>query len=152
MQLRDYIIRRLIALPILLLGVSIIVFSLTRIAGSPVGVYLSHEMSQEEVLQIEQRYNLDKPLPVQYAYWLRGVFQGDFGWSGVASAPVAEVFPAKFAATMELSVAAAVVAVALGLWLAPMPASGATRCQTISPGSSPSAGQACRCSGLASSY
>jgi peptide/nickel transport system permease protein len=117
MQLRDYIIRRLIALPILLLGVSIIVFSLTRIAGSPVGVYLSHEMSPEEVLQIEQRYNLDKPLPVQYAYWLRGVFQGDFGWSGVASAPVAEVFPAKFAATMELSVAAAVVAVALGLWL-----------------------------------
>jgi ABC-type dipeptide/oligopeptide/nickel transport system permease component len=49
MQLRDYIIRRLIALPILLLGVSIIVFSLTRIGGSPIGVYLSHEMSEEDV-------------------------------------------------------------------------------------------------------
>ena len=45
MQLRDYIIRRLIVLPILIIGVSIVVFSLTRISGSPVGIYLSHEMS-----------------------------------------------------------------------------------------------------------
>jgi ABC-type dipeptide/oligopeptide/nickel transport system permease component len=117
MQLRDYIIRRLIALPILLLGVSIIVFSLTRIGGSPIGVYLSHEMSEEDVARLEERFHLDEPLPVQYFYWIKGVLQGDFGWSGVASAPVAEVFPAKFAATMELSVAAAVVAVVLGLWL-----------------------------------
>ena len=36
MQLRDYIIRRLIVLPILIIGVSIVVFSLTRISGSPV--------------------------------------------------------------------------------------------------------------------
>ena len=66
MQLRDYIIRRLIVLPILIIGVSIVVFSLTRISGSPVGIYLSHEMSPAEVQQIEARYGLDKPLPVQY--------------------------------------------------------------------------------------
>lgn len=117
MQLRDYIIRRLIALPILLIGVSIIVFSLTRIGGSPIGVYLSHEMSAEDVARLKERFHLDEPLPVQYFYWIKGVLQGDFGWSGVASAPVADVFPAKFAATMELSIAAAFVAITIGLWL-----------------------------------
>lgn len=117
MQLRDYILRRLMVLPILIIGVSIVVFSLTRISGSPVGIYLSHEMSPEEVLEIEARYNLDKPLPVQYFYWVRGVLQGDLGWSGVAAAPVTEVFPNKLAATMELAVASGIVAVSLGIWL-----------------------------------
>lgn len=117
MRLRDYVIRRLLILPILIVGVSIIVFSLTRIAGSPIGVYLSHEMGPEEVAALEARFHLDEPLPVQYLYWARGVLQGDLGWSGVAVAPVTEVFPEKFAATMELSVAAGLVAVVLGLWL-----------------------------------
>ena len=40
MQLRDYVIRRLIILPFLIIGVSIVVFSLTRIGGSPIGIYL----------------------------------------------------------------------------------------------------------------
>jgi ABC-type dipeptide/oligopeptide/nickel transport system permease component len=117
MQLRDYILRRLMVLPFLIIGVSIIVFALTRIAGSPIGIYLSHEMSAEEVVQLEQRFHLDKSLPVQYVFWAKGVLQGDFGWSGIAAAPVAEVFPDKFAATMELSIASAIVAVMLGLWM-----------------------------------
>jgi peptide/nickel transport system permease protein len=117
MQLRDYIIRRLLILPFLVIGVSIIVFLLTRVAGSPIAIYLSHEMTAEEVALIAERFHLDKSLPVQYFYWAWGVLQGDFGWSGIASAPVAEVFPAKFAATMELSSASGLVAVVLGLWM-----------------------------------
>lgn len=117
MQLRDYILRRLMVLPFLILGVSVIVFALTRIAGSPIGIYLSHEMSAEDVAELERRFHLDRSLPVQYVYWAKGVLQGDLGWSGIAAAPVAEVFPDKFAATMELSLASGVVAVALGLWM-----------------------------------
>jgi len=88
MQIRDYILRRLAVLPILIIGVSIIVFGLTRLGGSPIGIYLSHEMSAAEVAEIEARFHLDRPLPVQYFYWARGVLSGDFGWSGVAAAPV----------------------------------------------------------------
>ncbi len=117
MQIRDYILRRLIVLPFLIVGVSIIVFGLTRIGGSPVAIYLSHEMSSEQVAEIEARFHLDEPVPVQYAYWARGVLQGDLGWSGVAAAPVTAVFPNKLAATMELAVASAVVAVSLGIGL-----------------------------------
>ena len=117
MQIRDYVLRRLMILPVLLVGTSIIVFALTRVGGSPIGIYLSHEMNAEEVAQLEQRFHLDDPLPVQYVYWASGVLRGELGWSGVAAAPVAQAFPAKLAATMELAVASAVVAVALGVAL-----------------------------------
>ena len=115
MQIRDYIIRRLMILPILIIGTSIIVFALTRIGGSPIGIYLSHEMSPAEVQEMKERFHLDKPVPIQYFYWIKGVSQGDLGWSGVASAPVVDVFPKKFAATMELAIAAGIVAVSLGI-------------------------------------
>lgn len=117
MQIRDYLIRRLMVLPILLIGVSIIVFALTRIGGSPIGIYLSHEMTPEEVEQLEDRYGLNEPLPVQYVAWAGGVLRGDLGWSGVAVAPVTEVFGDKLTATMELATAAGVVAVTLGITL-----------------------------------
>lgn len=117
MQIRDYLLRRLMVLPILLIGVSIIVFTLTRVGGSPIGIYLSHEMTPEEVAEIEARYGLDQPLPVQYLAWAGGVLRGDLGWSGVAVAPVTQVFPNKLAATMELALAAGTVAVVLGISL-----------------------------------
>jgi peptide/nickel transport system permease protein len=104
MLIRDYLIRRLMVLPILLIGVSIIVFALTRIGGSPIGIYLSHEMTPEEVEQLEDRYGLNDPLPVQYVAWAGGVLRGDLGWSGVAVAPVTTVFPSKLTATMELAI------------------------------------------------
>ncbi len=104
-------------LPLLIVGVSIIVFALTRIGGSPIGIYLSHEMNAEEVAELEERFHLNDPVPVQYYYWASGVLTGDLGWSGVAAAPVTDVFPNKLAATMELAVASAIVAVALGVGL-----------------------------------
>jgi peptide/nickel transport system permease protein len=116
-QIRDYVLRRLMILPLLLVGTSIIVFALTRIGGSPIGIYLSHEMNQAEVAQLEERFHLNDPLPVQYVYWASGVLRGDLGWSGVAAAPVTEVFPAKLAASMELAVSSAIVAVLLGVAL-----------------------------------
>ena len=117
MQIKDYVLRRLIVLPLLVVGTSIVVFTLTRIGGSPIGIYLSHEMDAEEVAQLEERFHLNDPLPVQYVYWAGGVLQGDLGWSGVAAAPVTEVFPTKLAATMELAVASGIVAVTLGIGL-----------------------------------
>ncbi|MEZ7813830.1 MAG: ABC transporter permease [Paracoccaceae bacterium] len=117
MQLRDYILRRLLVLPLLIIGVSIVVFTLTRVGGSPIGIYLSHEMTPLEVAEIKARFNMDKPVWVQYLYWVRGIFHGDFGWSGVAAAPVSEVFPKKLAATLELAFSAGMVALFLGISL-----------------------------------
>lgn len=117
MQVRDYIFRRLLILPLIVVGTSIIVFALSRVGGSPIGIYLEHEMTPAEVAQLEERYGLNDPLPVQYFAWARGVLQGDLGWSGVSAAPVIEVLPDRLGATLELAVAAAVVAVSLGIGL-----------------------------------
>jgi peptide/nickel transport system permease protein len=117
MQIRDYVLRRLMVLPVLVIGTSIVVFALTRVGGSPIGIYLSHEMSQEEVAELEERFHLDDPVHIQYFYWASGVLQGDLGWSGVAAAPVTDVFPDKLTATMELAIASALVAITFGLGL-----------------------------------
>jgi ABC-type dipeptide/oligopeptide/nickel transport system permease component len=115
MQIRDFILRRLMLLPFLVIAATLIVFVLMRVGSSPVAVYLEPGMTPAEVQQLVDRFNLDDPLPVQYVSWLWGVLRGELGWSGVASAPVARVFPSKLAATAELSLTAGAVAVALGI-------------------------------------
>ena len=115
MKVRDYVLRRLLVLPFLVLVTTIIVFGLMHVGGSTVGAYIEPGMTAEEVQQVEERFGLDEPLPVQYLAWLTGVFQGELGWSAVANAEVSEVFLDKLAATAELAVAASVVAIALGI-------------------------------------
>jgi len=117
MQVRDYLIRRIIVLPFIMLGVSVVVFVLTRFTGSPVGIYASPTMSLAEVAALEARYLLDQPIPVQYFAWLGGLLQGDLGWSGVSVAPVTEIIGGKITATLELAIFAALIAVIGGIAL-----------------------------------
>jgi ABC-type dipeptide/oligopeptide/nickel transport system permease component len=117
MHVRQYVIRRLLKLPLVLIGVTVIVFALSRLGGSPIGIYLQHDMSQAEVAALEERYGVDEPLPIQYISWLGGVLRGDLGWSGVSVANVSDVLPAKFMATLELATAGALIAIALGISL-----------------------------------
>lgn len=104
-------------MPFVILAVSILVFGLTRLGGTTIGPYLEPGMTDEEIAALEERFNLDEPVPMQYVAWLGGVFRGDLGWSAVAAAPVTEVFPKKLAASIELGIAAAIWAVALGIGL-----------------------------------
>lgn len=115
--MQRYIGRRLIALPFVVLAVSVLVFSLTRLGGTTIGPYLTPGMTEEEIAALEERFNLDEPIPMQYLAWLGGVVQGDLGWSAVAAAPVTQVFPSKIAASFELGTAAAIWAVLLGIKL-----------------------------------
>lgn len=104
-------------LPLVIIMVSILVFALTRIGGTPIGPYLEPGMTDEEIAALEERFNLDEPLPMQYLAWLGGVVQGDLGWSAVAAAPVVDVFRQRIPASFELGAFAALWAVALGVGL-----------------------------------
>jgi peptide/nickel transport system permease protein len=104
-------------MPFVILAVSILVFGLTRLGGTTIGPYLEPGMTAEEITALEERFNLDEPVPMQYLAWLGGVFRGDLGWSAVAAAPVIDVFPKKIAASFELGIAAAFWAVTLGIGL-----------------------------------
>jgi ABC-type dipeptide/oligopeptide/nickel transport system permease component len=115
MKVRDYVLRRLLILPFLVVITTIIVFALMRVGGSPIGAYTEPGMSPEQVQRLEERFGLDEPLPVQYVAWLGGVFRGELGWSKVANAPVSQVFLDKMTATTELAVAAGLIAIALGI-------------------------------------
>ena len=68
MQVRDYVIRRLIKPPFVIIAVAIGVFLLSRIGGSPIAIYIEHEMSPDEIDALEERYGLNDPLPVQYLH------------------------------------------------------------------------------------
>ena len=117
LQVREYVVRRLFKLPLVLIALTALVFALSRVGGSPIAIYLEHEMTQEEMAALAERFGLDRSLPEQYVAWLAGVVRGDLGWSGVSVAPVADVLPAKFVATMELALFAGVIAVLLGVGL-----------------------------------
>jgi peptide/nickel transport system permease protein len=117
MQVHEYVARRLLKLPLVLLAVTMLVFALSRLGGSPIAIYLQHDMSQEEVAALEERYGIDDPLPLQYVAWLGGVLRGDLGWSGVSVAQVSDVLPAKFVATLELATFGSMIAIALGIGL-----------------------------------
>jgi peptide/nickel transport system permease protein len=97
--------------------VSVLVFALTRIGGTPIGPYLEPGMTDDEIAALEERFNLDEPLPMQYLAWLGGVVQGDLGWSAVAAAPVVDVFRQRIPASFELGAFAALWAVTLGVGL-----------------------------------
>ncbi|MEX2652108.1 MAG: ABC transporter permease [Acidimicrobiia bacterium] len=112
-----YIARRLLTLPFVILAVSILVFGLTRLGGTTIGPYLEPGMTAEEIAALEERFNLDEPVHMQYLAWLGGVARGELGWSAVAAAPVSQVFPQKLAASFELGTAAALWAVTLGIGL-----------------------------------
>ncbi|MGH3385971.1 MAG: ABC transporter permease [Nocardioidaceae bacterium] len=115
MKVRDYVLRRLLILPFLVLITTIIVFALMRVGGSPIGAYIEPGMSAEEVQRVEERFGLDESLPVQYIAWVKGVFQGELGWSAVSNAPVSDVFMDKLTATAELAIVAGLIAIALGI-------------------------------------
>lgn len=112
-----YIARRLLALPFVIVVVSILVFSMTRLGGTTIGPYLEPGMTADEIAALEERFNLDEPVPMQYLAWLAGVARGDLGWSAVAVSPVLDVFRTRIPASFELGAAAALWAVTLGVGL-----------------------------------
>jgi peptide/nickel transport system permease protein len=117
MQIREYLLRRLMIFPLIIVGTSIIVFGLSRVGGNPVAIYLEHEMSAAEVAELEERYGLNEPIAVQYVAWARGVITGDMGWSGVSAQPVTEALLNRVGATLELATFSAVIAITMGIGL-----------------------------------
>ena len=114
---RDYILRRVAKLPLMLLLVSIVVFGISRLGGSPAGIYLHPDMTPEQVAQIYERYNLNDSVIQQYLSWIGGVLRGDLGWSGVASQPVTDALRVKLPVTLELGFLAIIVTMICGIAL-----------------------------------
>ena len=131
-----YIIRRLLLMPLILFGVTILLFGMISLlpVDARLALYLRDipkNPKQSETL-IKQ-YGLDQPIYVQYANWLfgregadpntgevsvhGGILRGDFGWSKSGSDMIANLISRRFPATVELALWAIVPIIGIGVWM-----------------------------------
>jgi len=117
-----YIIRRLLMLPIVLLGVSILVFSLLSVLSpyERLSFYvdenlLSHIDSDEDWDVLIERFGLDQPMPLQYARWLKNVLSGNLGYSTVARMPLSRAIAKYFPASVELALLSVIPVLLVGI-------------------------------------
>ena len=102
--MKTTIIKRLIQLIPTLFGVSILVFILLITSGDPVRAFLPADATAEQIQELRRQLHLDKPIYIQYGYWLKGALVGDFGKSYASQRPVAEDLVKRLPATLELAV------------------------------------------------
>ena len=111
-----FIGRRLLQIIPVLFGVSLVVFFMVRaIPGDPAQILLGQTATPEAVAEVRARLGLDKPVVVQYLLFLRDAATGDLGNSLVEGKPVTTALLDKFPATLELTLAALLFAVAVGV-------------------------------------
>lgn len=109
-----YLASRLAGMLAVLAIVAVIVFVLTRAAsGDPISVLLGDQATAEDIARVQKDYGLDKPLPVQFGYWVREVLQGNLGQSIFLQRPVTQALweraePTTFLALMAVAIAAVI--------------------------------------------
>jgi peptide/nickel transport system permease protein len=84
-----YAFHRLLMMVGILIGVLTITFALSRVLpGSPIEMMLGQHATPEQIRITKAEFGLDKPIPVQYYQYVKGIFQGDFGISLRTRQPV----------------------------------------------------------------
>lgn len=127
-----YIIRRILILPIILVGTTLLIFMFLQVLG-PVersALYVPEiPKSEAQIQRVITRYGLDQPFFVQYYYWLvgrvdpvtgntvGGIMRGDFGYSRTGNQPVIDLIKRRFPATLELALWSMVPIIGVGIWL-----------------------------------
>jgi peptide/nickel transport system permease protein len=127
-----YIIRRLLLVPLLLFGVTVLIFGMLQFL-SPVersALYVRDIPKNENAINgIIKIYGLDKPIYVQYWRWIvgtvnetngkrvGGIIYGDFGYSRTASQPVVSLIRTRFPNTLDLTIWAVAPVILVGIWL-----------------------------------
>lgn len=112
----SYIVRRLaIAVPTLIL-VSIFVFTLQKLLpGDPALVMAGEDRDPAAIAFIRDKYHLNEPILIQYAYWMKAVLQGDMGISLRTNQPVLGLIGDKLPVTIQLALMAIVIAFVVGV-------------------------------------
>ncbi|HEY9649799.1 MAG TPA: ABC transporter permease [Coleofasciculaceae cyanobacterium] len=112
----DYISKRLLQLIPVLLGITLLVFTLLHlIPGDPAMVMTGERATPEQVEALREQLGLNQPLPIQYLTFLWNLIRFDFGKSIISGVPIAEEIKIRWPATFELSIAAMLIAIILGI-------------------------------------
>jgi peptide/nickel transport system permease protein len=115
----SYLLRRLAQMVPVLFLISLFVFFLVRLVpGSPADALLGFRTTPEAVAKIEEQFDLDKPIYVQYVSFLQNVAQGDLGESARRREPVTDILRERLPKTLFLVAYSMVLAVLISVPLA----------------------------------
>ncbi|NLO92101.1 MAG: ABC transporter permease [Elusimicrobia bacterium] len=114
-----FILRRLLLLPLVAFGVTVLLFGLTQLLAPEMraSLYAKDPRQLDAVEEIIREHGLRDPLPKQYARWAAQVMRGELGYSETAKMPVMQAIKTYMPATMELAVSAMLGVLFFGLWL-----------------------------------
>jgi peptide/nickel transport system permease protein len=114
-----YVARRLLLLPLVAFGVTLLIFALLQLLSPAqrAALFITNPQQLGAVDAIIRKYGLDQPVYVQYWSWLTQITHGDLGWSQTARMPTRTALATFFPATLELTLYMIVPIVAMGLWL-----------------------------------
>ncbi len=110
-----FILRRLTQAVIVMLTVAFIAFMLFQYVGDPVTNLLGQDATPEQRLQLRADLGLDQPFPVQFVKFVGNAVQGEFGLSLRQGRKVSSLIVERFPATLELALAAGMLALLVGI-------------------------------------
>jgi peptide/nickel transport system permease protein len=128
----NYIIRRLLILPVIMFGISAMIFFMLSLLSpyERAALYVKDTPKGGGSLDvIIEKYGLDDPFHIQYWNWLvgkkdaetgeyyGGILRGNLGWSEAGKSPVADVIRRRFPASAELALWSAVPLIGLAVWM-----------------------------------
>lgn len=123
MSTPSFLIRRVLQAVAVIVIVTIVVFVLLQaLPGGPARGILGPQATAQQIARFNHEQGLDKPLPVQYFYYLNQLLHGDLGTSYTLNAPVSRLIAERLPKTLVLSVLSAftglLLAIPLGMWQA----------------------------------
>jgi len=118
----SYIIRRLLLLPIILLGVTFLIFCVFSLLSpmERLATYVHDPATLKSAQSVERlidKYHLDDPFPLSYINWINRIVHLDLGWSQTANQSVWEAMCQRFPATLELVLYSIIPVILVGIWL-----------------------------------
>lgn len=97
-----YLIRRLFHSIIIIIGISIVVFLISRMTGDPISVMVDFDTSEKDRAILRKEFGLDEPLPVQYLFFMKNALRGNFGKSIRYQEPSLDLVLQRLPATIRL--------------------------------------------------
>ena len=116
--MQRFILRRLFYMFVTMLLATLFVFSMSRIVGDPRLLYIQeggYGLSEEAWDNLGKQLHLDKPVVVQYGYWLKDALRGNLGESMLDRKPVTELLMLSLGNTLQLALAGWLVATLVGV-------------------------------------
>lgn len=127
-----YIIRRLLIMPFILFGVTILIFGMMQVLGPTerTALYIRDiPKTENQLAAVMRRYGLNDPIHIQYWHWMvgrvdpdtgqtvGGVLRGDLGFSRTGREPVTDMIKRRFPATLELALWSMIPIIVGGIWM-----------------------------------